>query len=98
MSLPLVPTPASLIARPGSFVITDGLGIVVNSRELDATVQIFIDDVHRDTGLILDRVATTDEPAITVEFGNDELDSIRATSGIRADGKPVPILGTSATA
>lgn len=88
MFLPLVPAPVRVAAQDGSIEIGDGLGVAVDSPEITATVQRFIDDVRVDAGITLSPVEqAVAAPVITVALASDDLDTVAPAGGVRADGK-----------
>ncbi|HEY4569139.1 MAG TPA: family 20 glycosylhydrolase [Kribbella sp.] len=82
MSLPLIPAPATTTSADGTFSLTTGSGLVVESPELAGTAARFVADVELDSGLTL-----TGDSGITVLI--DSVDDVVPVEGVRADGATV---------
>ena len=82
MNLPLIPAPATTTTHDGTFVVTDGLGVVVQSPELAGLAERFVADVQVDAGIAL----FPGSAGITVLIDSDGIDGLAPAAGLRADG------------
>ncbi|WP_347354788.1 family 20 glycosylhydrolase [Intrasporangium sp.] len=87
MTLPVVPAPARCLGGAAALEIRAGLAVTAGGPGLASVVRRFVEDVRLDCGIALEVVETTGAgPAVTVELGFHELDSVPAAGGVRADG------------
>ncbi|WUJ71875.1 beta-N-acetylhexosaminidase [Kribbella soli] len=82
MNLPLIPAPATTTTHDGTFVVTDGLGVVVQSPELAGLAERFVADVRVDADIAL----FPGSAGITVLIDSDGIDGLAPAAGLRADG------------
>lgn len=85
MSLPLIPAPAHVDLREGSFEIAAGL--IAAPAELTGVAQLFADAVRLETGVALTPTsAEAPAPAVRLSLAADGLASVAPAGGVRADG------------